>query len=58
MQAMHSQARFWVQRSDVDYIDKLAEEIASLIDAKRKPGQKVVLDGHSSGGGLTIQSAQ
>ena len=45
------------RRGDVDYIGQLEDDLAALIDAKKKPGQKVVLIGHSSGGGLVVRMA-
>jgi len=45
------------RRGDVDYIGQLEDDLAALIRAKKKPGQKVVLAGHSSGGGLVVRFA-
>lgn len=45
------------RRGDVDYIGQLEDDLADLIDAERAPGQKVVLIGHSSGGGLAVRMA-
>lgn len=45
------------RRGDVDYIGQLEDDLADLITALRKDGQKVVLAGHSSGGGLVVRFA-
>ena len=45
------------QRGDVDYIGQYEDDIADLIMAVAKPGQKVILGGHSSGGGLVVRFA-
>nr|WP_245230993.1 alpha/beta hydrolase [Zongyanglinia huanghaiensis] len=45
------------RRGDVDYIGQLEDDLADLIDAERAPAQKVVLLGHSSGGGLAVRMA-
>ncbi len=45
------------RRGDVDHIGQLEEDLADLISAKTKEGQKVVLLGHSSGGGLVVRMA-
>jgi alpha-beta hydrolase superfamily lysophospholipase len=45
------------RRGDVDYIGQLEDDLADLIAAYRKPGQKVLLLGHSSGGGLAVRMA-
>ncbi len=45
------------RRGDLDYIGQFEDDIADLIAARVKPGQKVVLLGHSSGGGLVIRFA-
>jgi len=44
-------------RGDINYIDQYEDDLADLITATRKPGQKVVLGGHSSGGGLVVRFA-
>ena len=46
-----------VRRGDIDHITQFEEDLADLIAAHRKPGQKVVVAGHSSGGGLAIRFA-
>jgi non-heme chloroperoxidase len=46
-----------LRRGDVDYIGQLEDDIADLIQARAKAGQKVTLLGHSSGGGLVIRFA-
>jgi len=67
-QALQGQARVLVpdlrghgatpeRRGDVDYIGQLEDDIADLINAERAPRQKVVLVGHSSGGGLVVRFA-
>ena len=43
------------QRGDVDYIGQLEDDLADLITAKVQPDQKVVMLGHSSGGGLVVR---
>jgi non-heme chloroperoxidase len=45
------------RRGDVDYIGQLEDDLADLIKARVKPGQKVVLGGHSAGGGLVVRFA-
>ncbi len=45
------------RRGDLDHIGQLEEDLADLIEAKAVPGQKVVLLGHSSGGGLVVRFA-
>ena len=42
-------------RGDVAYIGQLESVIADLIDLYARPEQKIVLAGHSSGGGLAIR---
>ncbi|MCP5071957.1 MAG: alpha/beta hydrolase [Rhodobacteraceae bacterium] len=44
-------------RGDVAYIGQLEDDLDDLIKAHRKPGQKLVLLGHSSGGGLVVRFA-
>jgi alpha-beta hydrolase superfamily lysophospholipase len=44
-------------RGDLAYIGQLEDDLADLIKARRKPGQKVILGGHSSGGGLVVRFA-
>lgn len=44
-------------RGDVDYIGQFEDDLADLIAARVNPGQKVVLIGHSSGGGLVVRFA-
>ena len=43
------------RRGDVDYIGQLEDDLADMIAAVAKPGQKVVMAGHSSGGGLVVR---
>ncbi|WP_299416388.1 alpha/beta fold hydrolase [uncultured Sulfitobacter sp.] len=45
------------RRGDVDYIGQLEDDLADLITAVAKPDQKVVMAGHSSGGGLVVRFA-
>ncbi|GAB4352111.1 MAG: alpha/beta hydrolase [Oricola sp.] len=45
------------RRGDVDYIGQLEDDLADLVEIVRKPGQKLVIGGHSSGGGLAIRFA-
>lgn len=45
------------RRGDVDYIGQLEDDLADLIAAHASSGQKVVLLGHSSGGGLVTRMA-
>lgn len=45
------------RRGDVDYIGQFEDDLADLISVNRKPGQQVVLLGHSSGGGLVVRMA-
>lgn len=45
------------RRGDIDYIDQFEDDLADLIEATAKPEQKVVLGGHSSGGGLVVRFA-
>ncbi|WP_319223207.1 alpha/beta hydrolase [Moritella sp.] len=47
------------RRGDVDYIDQLEDDLADFISYIRKenPNAKVVVGGHSSGGGLAIRFA-
>ncbi|QUJ77819.1 alpha/beta fold hydrolase [Sulfitobacter albidus] len=45
------------RRGDIDYIGQFEDDLADLIDSQRRPGQAVILGGHSSGGGLVIRFA-
>jgi pimeloyl-ACP methyl ester carboxylesterase len=45
------------RRGDVEYIGQFEDDLADLIAAYRKPDQKVILLGHSSGGGLVVRMA-
>lgn len=45
------------RRGDVEYIGQFEDDLADLIAAYRKPGQKVIALGHSSGGGLVVRMA-
>jgi pimeloyl-ACP methyl ester carboxylesterase len=44
-------------RGDIAYIGQLEDDIADLIKIERQPGQKLVIGGHSSGGGLAVRYA-
>lgn len=44
-------------RGDVDYIGQFEDDLADLIAARATPQQKVVMLGHSSGGGLVVRFA-
>jgi non-heme chloroperoxidase len=44
-------------RGDVAYIGQFEDDLADLIAARLNPGQKVMLIGHSSGGGLVVRFA-
>jgi pimeloyl-ACP methyl ester carboxylesterase len=46
-----------IRRGDVDYIGQMEDDLADLIAAYVQPDQKVVLLGHSSGGGLAVRFA-
>ncbi|GIX14580.1 MAG: alpha/beta hydrolase [Paracoccaceae bacterium] len=45
------------RRGDLDYIGQLEDDLAALIRAHARPGQRVILLGHSSGGGLALRMA-
>lgn len=45
------------ERGDVQYIGQLEDDLAALIEARARPGQRVVMLGHSSGGGLVVRFA-
>ncbi|KIN72888.1 alpha/beta hydrolase [Sulfitobacter guttiformis] len=45
------------RRGDVDYIGQLEDDLADLIATLAKPGQAVIMAGHSSGGGLVVRFA-
>jgi alpha-beta hydrolase superfamily lysophospholipase len=45
------------RRGDVDYIGQLEDDLADLIAAEARPGQRIILGGHSSGGGLVVRFA-
>jgi len=44
-------------RGDIAYIGQFEDDLADLIAATRTEGQKLVLGGHSSGGGLVVRYA-
>lgn len=46
-----------MRRGDVDYIGQLEDDLVDLVRQKRQKGQKIILAGHSSGGGLVIRFA-
>lgn len=43
------------RRGDVDYIGQFEDDLADLIADQARPGQPVVMLGHSSGGGLVVR---
>ncbi len=45
------------RRGDIDHIPQFEEDLADLIAHYRKPGQRLVVAGHSSGGGLALRFA-
>lgn len=45
------------RRGDVGYIGQFEDDLADLIAAERRPGQRLVALGHSSGGGLVTRFA-
>lgn len=45
------------RRGDIDHVSQFEEDLADLIAHYRKPGQKLVVAGHSSGGGLAVRFA-
>jgi alpha-beta hydrolase superfamily lysophospholipase len=45
------------RRGDVNYVGQMEDDLADLITALRREGQRVVLAGHSSGGGLVVRFA-
>lgn len=45
------------RRGDIDYINQLEDDLVDLITGLHEPGQKIVLGGHSSGGGLVVRFA-
>lgn len=45
------------RRGDVDYIGQFEDDLADLIAQQARDGQRVVMLGHSSGGGLVIRFA-
>ncbi len=45
------------RRGDIDYIDQLEDDLVDLMTSLHEPGQKIVLGGHSSGGGLVVRFA-
>lgn len=45
------------RRGDVDYLGQYDDDLADLIKTYARDGQKVVLGGHSSGGGLVVRFA-
>ncbi len=45
------------RRGDIDYIGQFEDDLADLITTRAKPNQKVLMLGHSSGGGLVIRFA-
>lgn len=45
------------RRGDVDYLGQYDDDLADLIKTYAREGQKIVLGGHSSGGGLVVRFA-
>jgi alpha-beta hydrolase superfamily lysophospholipase len=45
------------RRGDIDYLGQFEDDLADLIKATATDGQKVILGGHSSGGGLVVRMA-
>ena len=45
------------RRGDIDYIGQLEDDLADLIALVQRPDQKVIVAGHSSGGGLVVRFA-
>ena len=45
------------RRGDIDYINQFEDDLTDLIKATEQPNQKVVMLGHSSGGGLVVRFA-
>jgi alpha-beta hydrolase superfamily lysophospholipase len=46
-----------LRRGDIDYINQFEDDLADLIKATAQRNQKVVMLGHSSGGGLVVRFA-
>ncbi|MEQ8480164.1 MAG: alpha/beta fold hydrolase [Hoeflea sp.] len=44
-------------RGDIAYIGQFEDDIADLVALQRKAGQKLLIGGHSSGGGLAVRYA-
>ena len=46
-------------RGDIDYVDQLEDDLADLVAhaRERHPGTRIVVGGHSSGGGLAVRFA-
>ncbi|WP_211250491.1 alpha/beta hydrolase [Sulfitobacter donghicola] len=45
------------RRGDIDYIGQFEDDLADMIKAVAKPDQKIIMAGHSSGGGLVVRFA-
>lgn len=47
------------RRGDIHYIDQLEDDLADLVTQARKayPGTRIIIGGHSSGGGLAVRFA-
>ncbi len=43
------------RRGDIDYVTQYEDDLADLIADLHEPSQKIVLGGHSSGGGLVVR---
>lgn len=48
-----------IKRGDINYINQLEDDLADLIEMikKKHPNSKVIMGGHSSGGGLALRFA-
>ena len=46
-----------IRRGDIDHIGQFEEDLADLIALHVRPGQEVIMLGHSSGGGLVVRFA-
>ncbi len=43
------------RRGDIDHIGQFEDDLADIIGQFRRPGQRLILAGHSSGGGLVLR---
>lgn len=46
-----------IRRGDIDYIEQFEDDLTDLIDHVSKPNSKIIIAGHSSGGGLVVRFA-